>query len=96
MEDDSPCGTGEDYVPNFVSWIEPPRRSHDELDDKLEVDGDGRRLSVLTRTRRPRVDELPLRATTSSLIKSDQSIAEVAAAANQPMLGSREKLKTLV
>lgn len=39
-------------IPNLVNCIEPPpRRSHDEFDDKLDVDGDGRRLSVLTRKR---------------------------------------------
>lgn len=39
------------YVPNLVNCIVPPpaRRSHEEFDDKLDVDGDGRRLSVLTK-----------------------------------------------
>lgn len=37
------------HIPNFVSCIGPPRGSHDEFDDKLDVDGDGRRLSVLTK-----------------------------------------------
>ena len=37
------------YVPNLVSCMEPARRSHDELEDRLDVEGDGRRLSVLTK-----------------------------------------------
>ncbi len=40
---------GKIHIPNLVNCIEPPRRSDDEFDDKLDVDGDGRRLSVLTK-----------------------------------------------
>ena len=36
-------------IPNLANCIALPRRSHDEFDDKLDVDGDGRRLSVLTK-----------------------------------------------
>ena len=36
-------------IPNLVNCITPPRRSHEEFDDKLDVEGDGRRLSVLTK-----------------------------------------------
>lgn len=37
------------YIPNLVNCIEPVRRSPDEFDDKLDVEGDGRRLSVLAK-----------------------------------------------
>jgi len=38
-----------DYIPNLVNCIEPPRRSQEELEDKLDVEGDGRLLSVLAK-----------------------------------------------
>lgn len=38
------------HVPNLVNCIGPPRRSHEELEDKLDVDGDGRRFNVLTKS----------------------------------------------
>lgn len=40
---------GKDDIPNFVNWTESPRRSEEELEDKLDADGDGRRLIVLTK-----------------------------------------------
>ncbi len=40
-----------DDLPNFVNWIESPRRSEEEFEDKLEAEGDGRRLIVLTKNR---------------------------------------------
>jgi hypothetical protein len=40
---------GKDYLPNLVNCIEPARRSEEELEDRLDVEGDGRRLSVLTK-----------------------------------------------
>ena len=44
------CARGEScYLPNLVNWIAPARRSQEEFDDKLDVDGDGRRFNVLTK-----------------------------------------------